>query len=284
MERANVLSPLKLQNAKYADENSAWLIEARRRGKKAFRVYVLGGASVGKTSLCFRMSKGLLVDVPPSDDDEVHVIDLNVSKPQLKFGQNKKTATKNLVPMSLEVIDCLASSATSISKTKREYPTAYVCAYSVVDKHSYLKAIELVQNLKLHAHAFHPILLVSCKNDLYDGTSKSNRVRKSKARGFASEHKVHFVETSAQNNSMGDLTLRVSELLLKYCKTYDKLNNIGDDANSSDEENDGSLMLCAANCGSSRNRSKSYNSEESIEAIDDYDRDSIAMGGGCNIS
>ena len=42
-------------------------------------------------------------------------------------------------------------------------------------------------------------------------------------------------------------------------------------------------MLCAANCGSSRNRSKSYNSEESIEAIDDYDRDSIAMGGGCNI-
>ena len=35
--------PLKLQNAKYADENSAWLIEARRCGKKAFRVYVLGG-------------------------------------------------------------------------------------------------------------------------------------------------------------------------------------------------------------------------------------------------
>ena len=85
MERANVLSPLKLQNAKYADENSAWLIEARRCGKKAFRVYVLGGASVGKTSLCFRMSKGLLVDVPPSDDDEVHVIDLNVPKQQLKL-------------------------------------------------------------------------------------------------------------------------------------------------------------------------------------------------------
>ena len=49
---------------------------------------------------------------------------------------------------------------------------------------------------------------------------------------------MHFVTTSSENNSMGDLTLRVSELLLKYCKTYDKLNNIGDDANSSDEEND----------------------------------------------
>lgn len=197
---AHVLSPLKLQNAKYVDENSAWLVEARRRGKKAFRVYVLGGASVGKTSLCFRMSKGLLVDVPSSDDDEVHIIDLNISKQQLKLGLSDKVTSKNLVPMSLEVIDCLASSAITISKTKREYPTAYICAYSVVDKQSYLTAIELVENLKLHAHAFHPILLVSCKNDLYDGTTRSNRVRTSKAREFASKHKVHFITTSSANN------------------------------------------------------------------------------------
>ena len=64
------------------------------------------------------MSKGLLVDVPPSDDDEVHVIDLNVPKQQLKLGHKNKAASNNLVPMSLEVIDCLASSATRISKTK----------------------------------------------------------------------------------------------------------------------------------------------------------------------
>eukprot|EP00943_MAST-04B_sp_MAST-4B-sp1_P007567 g7567.t1 len=267
-----------------SDENSSWLVSLREQGKKAFRCYVIGDASVGKTSLCFRMSKGILVDVP-STDDELHIIECDISKQQKSTsGNNRNSVHVNkgkLVPVTLEIIDVLSSSADIISKTKREYPTAYICTYSVTSTKSYEYAKELIENLKLHAHAFHPIIMTSCKSDLQNNLDQME-VKEKYARRFAAKHKIHFVTTSALNSlGIDELMSRVGELLLKYRKTYNKLNKISNKGSithdSSDDESgkNGDLLLCAAgNCGSGRDRAR-YNNEKSISQIDKYERESV---------
>ena len=76
---------------------------------------------------------------------------------------SKKNNKTKLVPITLEVIDALSTSSEDISRKKREYPTAYICTYSVSDRESYEFAVNLIENLKIHAHAFHPIILASAK-------------------------------------------------------------------------------------------------------------------------
>ncbi len=105
-------------------------------------------------------------------------------------------------------------------------------------------------------------------------------VKQKYARKFAAKHKIHFIATSALNAlGIDELMSRVGELLLKYRKTYNKLNKISNDGgmahDSSDDENDknGDLLLCAAgNCGSGRDRTR-YNNEKSIPQIDTYERE-----------
>ena len=281
------------------DENSSWLVSLREQGKKAFRCYVLGSSSVGKTSLCFRMSKNILVDVP-STDDEVHIIECNISKQQYTTNNNNNNNNNNspappkkhnkikLVPITLEVIDALSTSSEDISRKKREYPTAYICTYSVSDRESYEFAVNLIENLKIHAHAFHPIILASCKADLQNDPNQFE-IKQIYASKFAAKHKVQFIATSSLNAiGIDELTSRVGELLLKYTKTYNKLNRISNGGNavnkyydSSDDENenknnDSDIFACAVgNCGTGRDRNR-YNTEKSIPQIDKYDRNNVS--------
>ena len=100
---------------------------------------------------------------------------------------------------------------------------------------------------------------------------------------------MQFIATSSLNAiGIDELTSRVGELLLKYTKTYNKLNRISNGGNainkyydSSDDENenknnDSDIFACAVgNCGTGRDRNR-YNNEKSIPQIDKYDRNNAS--------
>ena len=124
------------------------------------------------------------------------------------------------------------------------------------------------------------VATASCKSDLQNDPNQFE-IKQIYASKFAAKHKVQFIATSSLNAiGIDELTSRVGELLLKYTKTYNKLNRISNGGNainkyddSSDDENENKnnnsdIFACAVgNCGTGRDRNR-YNNEKSIFIID----------------